>query len=48
MERITNPCFKDTEFATVMKGKHVLNAWDKTVIKYVGEVSGSDKESVND
>jgi len=31
-----------------MKGKHVMNAWDKTVVESVGEVYGSDKESVND
>ena len=50
MERMTNPCIQDTEFATVMKGKHVMNAWDETagVGEYVGEVSGSDKENVND
>jgi hypothetical protein len=28
-ERMTNLCFQDTEFATVIKGKHVRNAWDK-------------------
>lgn len=29
MERITNSCFQDTEFATVMKGKHVFVGSDK-------------------
>ena len=48
LERMTNPCFRDTNFATVMKGKHVMNAWDETVVESVDEVSGSDKESVND
>jgi hypothetical protein len=50
VEKVTNPCFQDTEFATVMKGKYVMNAWDKTagLGESVGEVSGSDKESVND
>ena len=34
----------------VMKGKHVMNAWDETacVGESVDEVSDSDKESVND
>ena len=30
IERMTNPCFQDTPFATVMKGKHVLNEPDET------------------
>jgi hypothetical protein len=45
---MTNPCFQDTEFAKVMKGKHVMNAWVETMVESVGEVSGSDKESIND
>ena len=55
LERMTNPCFQDTDFATVMKGKHVTNAWDKTggLVESVdevlySEVSDSDKESVHD
>jgi len=39
VERMTNPCFQDTDFATTMKGKYVMNAWDKTG-ESVGEVSG--------
>ena len=30
VERMTNPCFQHKEFATVMKGKHVMNAWEET------------------
>jgi hypothetical protein len=30
IERMTNPCVQDTPFATVMKGKHVLNEPDET------------------
>jgi hypothetical protein len=48
LERMTNPCFQDTDFATVMKGKHVMNTWDETLVESIGEVSGSEKESVND
>ena len=42
MERITNPCFQDTPFATVMKGKHVLNEPDETDLEsyHVDESSG--------
>ena len=43
VERMTNPCFQDTEFATVMKGKHVMNAWEENMVESVGEVSGSKK-----
>ena len=44
VERMTNPCFQDTEFATIMKGKHVINASDETagVGESGGKVSGSD------
>ena len=31
-----------------MKGKHVTNTWEETMLESVGEVSGSDKENVND
>ncbi len=31
-----------------MKGKHVINDWEETMVESVGEVSGSEKESVND
>ena len=31
-----------------MKGKHVMNAWEENMVESVGEVSGSEKESVND
>ena len=48
VERLTNPCFQDTEFASVMKGKHVMNAREETMLESVGEVSGSEKESVHD
>ncbi len=48
MERMTNPCFQDKEFATVMKGKHVRNTWEDAMLESVGDVSGSDKENVND
>ncbi len=46
MERMTNPCFQDTEFATVVKGKHVTNTWEDIMLEAVGEVSGSDKEEL--
>ena len=48
VERMTNPCFQDTEFASVMKGKHIMNALEETMLASVGEVSGSEKECVND
>jgi hypothetical protein len=48
LERMTNPCFQNTDFATLMKGKHVTNAWEDTMLDSVGEVSGSEMESVND
>jgi hypothetical protein len=49
-ERMTNPCFHDTEFAIVMKGKHVIIACDETagVRESGGEVSGCDKETVDE
>ena len=47
VERMTNPCFQDTDFATVMKGKHVINDCEETMVESDGEVSGSEKESVN-
>jgi hypothetical protein len=39
---MTNPCFQDTPFATVMKGKHVLNEPDETDLEsyHVEESSG--------
>jgi hypothetical protein len=54
VERMTNPCFQNTEFATVMKGKHVMNTWEETMLESVGDISGSefnaggDNGSVND
>ncbi len=48
VERMTNPCFQNTEFTTLMKGKHVTNTWEETMLDSVGEVSGSEKESVHD
>ena len=48
VERMTNPCFQNTDFATLMKGKHVMNTWEETLLDSVGEVSGSEKENVND
>jgi hypothetical protein len=48
LERMTNPCFQDTNFAAVIKGKHVLNDWDETMVKSVGEVFGSVKKSIDD
>ena len=48
LERMTNPCFQGTDFATVMRGKHVTNVWEEAMIESVGEVSGSEKESVHD
>jgi len=44
---MTNPCFQDTEFPTVMKGKHLTNTWEETILESIGEVSGSDQENVN-
>ncbi len=43
LERMANPCFQDTDFATLMKGKHVMNTWEETLLDSVGEVS-SEKE----
>ncbi len=42
IKRMTNPCFQETPFATVMKGKHVLNEPDETDLKsdHVEESSG--------
>ncbi len=48
VERMTNPCFQNTDFASVMKGKHVTNTWEETMLDSVSEVSGSDKENVNE
>ena len=48
VESMTHPCFQDTDFAKIMKGKHVINDWEETMVESVGEVSGSEKESVND
>jgi hypothetical protein len=48
LERMTNPCFQNTDFAILMKGKHATNAWEDTMLDSVGEISGSEKESVND
>ena len=31
-----------------MKGKHVTNTWEETLLDSVGVVSGSEKENVND
>jgi hypothetical protein len=45
---MTNPCFQNTKFTTLMKGKHVTNAWEETLLESVGEVSDSEKENVND
>ena len=36
MKRMTNPCFQNSEFASIMKGKHVISG------------SGSDRDDVND
>lgn len=42
IERMTNPCFQNTPFVTVMKGKHVLNEPDETDLEsyHVEESSG--------
>ena len=48
VERMTNPCFQNTDFTTLMKAKHVTNTWEETMLDSVGEVSGSKKEYVND
>ncbi len=48
VERMTNPCFLNTEFAKLMKGKHVMHTWEETLLESVGEVSDSEKENVND
>jgi hypothetical protein len=48
LERMTNPCFLNTEFAKLMKGKHVMHTWEETLLESVGEVSDSEKENVND
>jgi hypothetical protein len=42
IERMTNPCFQDTPFASVMKGKHVLNEPDETDLEsyHIEESSG--------
>jgi hypothetical protein len=48
MERMTNPCFQNTEFAKVMKGKHLTNTWEDTMLESVADISGSDNGSVND
>ena len=48
VERMTNPCFQNTDFATLMKGKHVMNTWEETPLESVVEFSGSEKENVND
>jgi hypothetical protein len=47
VERMTNPCFQNTDFATLMKGKHVTNTWEETMLDSVGEVSCSEKKNVN-
>ena len=50
IERMTNPCFQETSFATVMKGKHVLNQPDEPdlesdhVEESSGQVIGGDRE----
>ena len=50
IERVTNPCFQETSFATVMKGKHVLNQPDEPdlesdhVEESSGQVIGGDRE----
>jgi hypothetical protein len=38
MERMMNPCFQNTEFASVMKGKDVMNDSDESA--HVGESGG--------
>ena len=48
VERMTNPCFQNTEFASVMKGKHVMNTWEEIMLDSVSEVFGSEKEFAND
>jgi hypothetical protein len=48
VEKMTNPCFQNTEFTTLMKGKHVTNTREETMLESVGEVSGIEKENVND
>ena len=48
VERMTNPCFQNKDFTTLMKGKHVMNTWEETLLDSVGEVSDSEKENVND
>ena len=47
VERMTNPCFQDVKFASVMKGKHVANTWEGNMLESVGEVSGSEVEFAN-
>jgi hypothetical protein len=50
IERMTNPCFQETSFATVMKGEHVLNGPDEPdhesdhEEKSSGQVIGGDRE----
>ncbi len=46
MERMTNPCFEDNQFAKVMKGQHVTHDPDESAVGMAesdGEDSGSDK-----
>ena len=50
IERMTNQCFQETSFATVMKGKHVLNGPDESDLESdhgeesSGQVTGGDRE----
>ena len=50
IERMMNPCFQETSFATVMKSKHVLNGPDEPdlesdhVEESSGQVIGGDRE----
>jgi hypothetical protein len=48
VERMTNPCFQNTDFTTLMKGKHVTNTWKEPLLDSVGEVPDSEKQNVND
>jgi hypothetical protein len=57
VERVTNPCFQNTDFTTLMKGKHVTNTWEETLLDSGGDEfnpgsdefnAGSDNGSVND
>ena len=50
IERMTNPCFQEAPFASVMKGRHVLNEPDEAdldsdhVEEFSGQAKGGDRE----